>query len=76
MSNKKITIEYCTGWGYLPKALDMVEKLLRKYKNDITSLTLMPSSGGVFEVKNNDRLIFSKKQENRFPQLEDIEKKL
>lgn len=76
MTNKKISIEYCTGWGYLAKALDLAEKILSKYKNEITSLTLIPSSGGVFEVTSKDKLIFSKKQENRFPDFHEIDEKM
>ena len=36
------------------------------------SLSLVPSSGGVFEVTINGRLIFSKKQEGRFPEENEI----
>lgn len=74
--NKLISIEYCTGWGYLPKALDLAEKLLGKYKNDIVNLTLIPSSGGVFEVSLDKRLIFSKKELGRFPEFEEIDNNL
>lgn len=38
----------------------MAEKLLHDYKNRIAELTLMPSSGGRFEVTLDDQLIFSK----------------
>lgn len=76
MTNRKISIEYCTGWGYLPKALDMAEKILGKYKNEVTALTLIPSSGGVFEVTSNDQLIFSKKQEGRFPEFNELDSKI
>jgi selenoprotein W-related protein len=37
---------------------------------------LIPSSGGVFEVVVNGRLIFSKKQLNRFPEDDEIIAKL
>jgi selenoprotein W-related protein len=33
----------------------------------VEGLTLIPSSGGVFEVKVDDRLLFSKKETGRFP---------
>ena len=36
-------------------------------KLGITWFELIESSGGVFEVKLNDQLIFSKKQLGRFP---------
>ena len=35
-------------------------------------MTLVPSSGGVFEVTLGDRLIFSKKGEGRFPEDEEV----
>ncbi|GBF34849.1 hypothetical protein DCCM_3969 [Desulfocucumis palustris] len=40
---------------------------------DITDITLVPSSGGVFEVTVNDRLLFSKRQTGRFPNAGEIE---
>lgn len=76
MENKKISIEYCTGWGYVPKAMELAEYLLKKYKNEIESLTIIPSSGGVFEVTSDDKLIFSKKEMKRFPEIDEIDKNL
>lgn len=69
----KISIEYCTTWGYRPKAVSLTEKLLKEHKNKIKSITLLPSSGGVFEVKFNDELIFSKKELGRFPNEDEVE---
>lgn len=39
----------------------MADELLKRYTYNIASLTLTPSSGGRFEVKADDLLIFSKK---------------
>ncbi|HNR03916.1 MAG TPA: Rdx family protein [Bacillota bacterium] len=43
-------------------------------KNSISSLTLIPSSGGVLKVKLNNELIFSKKSAGRFPKEDEVEK--
>jgi selenoprotein W-related protein len=40
---------------------------LEKYGTNVDSLTLLPSGGGVFEVTNNNNLIYSKKELDRFP---------
>lgn len=72
--SKIITIEYCTSWGYLSKAVGLAQNLLNLHKNNIVSLNIIPSSGGVFEVKFNDELIFSKKNLNRFPEEGEVEK--
>ena len=46
--------------------------ILDKYGNNVTSLTLIPSSGGVYEVTKNGTLIFSKKELQRFPEQDEI----
>jgi len=40
---------------------------LLRLKQDISSLTLVPMGGGVFEVTVNDEKIYSKKQTGQFP---------
>jgi len=50
--------------------------ILKKYGNNITSVKLIPSSGGVFEVFKEQQLVFSKKNENRFPEEDEIIEKL
>lgn len=47
--------------------MDLAEELLKEYKNDISQLSFLPSSGGVFEIRADDFEIFSKKDLGRFP---------
>lgn len=68
----KISIEYCNAWNYLPRAASVATEILNKYGNNIKSLTLIPSGGGVFEVIKNDELVFSKKESGRFPELNEL----
>ncbi len=46
----------------------MAEEILKAKKNEVASLRLIPSSGGVFEVTAGGRTIFSKKQTGRRPE--------
>lgn len=68
-----VTIEYCTGWGYLGRAVALTRAILREHKENISEVTLYPSSGGVFEVTLNEELIFSKKKLDRYPEKDEIE---
>ncbi len=52
----------------------MTARLLDEFKPDIQSLTLVPGTGGVFEVSVNGKNIYSKKQTGKFPEPEDIVK--
>ena len=54
----------------------MATELLEKYGNSISRLELIPSGGGVYEVMKNGKLIFSKKNEERFPELDEIKQLL
>ncbi len=68
-----LLIEYCTGWGYIGRAVALTRSILNEQKNNISELTLIPSSGGVFEVTLNDQLLFSKKELDRFPEKDEVE---
>ena len=60
-----VSIEYCTQWNYEPNALSLRDELMDNFG---FSSELIESGGGVFEIKVNGHLIFSKKQLSRFPE--------
>ena len=45
----------------------MTDKLLNGFKTKIKNFTLVPSSGGCFEVKVDGDLIYSKLKTGQFP---------
>jgi selenoprotein W-related protein len=45
----------------------LATKLLTTYKQKITGLTLIPSSGGCFELTVNGKLLYSKLATGSFP---------
>lgn len=69
----KISIEYCTSWGYIGRAVALARSLLNEHRNNIEELTIIPSSGGVFEITFNGDLVFSKKELERFPEKNEAE---
>ncbi len=66
-----ISIEYCAQWNYLPRASSLEAELKSKFPKIETKL--ISSGGGVFEIKLNGNLIFSKKAKNRFPDDGEVE---
>jgi selenoprotein W-related protein len=42
-------------------------------KTQVSSLEIVPSTGGVFEVSKDGELIFSKRESGRFPEWEEIQ---
>ena len=69
-----IFIEYCGAWNFLPQA-SRVEAELRMHYPDST-IKLIEGGGGVFDVKCNGKLIYSKQniEGRRFPNEGEITK--
>lgn len=53
--------------------MSLTKSILDLYKNQIESISIIPSSGGVFEVLVGDDLIYSKKELKRFPEANEVE---
>ena len=74
MENKinKVEIEYCTQCHWLLRAAWMAQELLTTFNTDITSLALVPGTGGIFEVRLNGAVIYSRKETGRFPESKEL----
>src|ERR1700726_1252092 len=68
-----IEITYCRlcGWGL--RAGWMAQELLTTFAEELGSVTLTPDrTGGVFEVRIDDEVIWSRKERGRFPEIKEI----
>lgn len=63
----KLTIHYCEMGNYLRAAHRLLDAVRKEFPSARIESELVPLSGGVFEVHVNDRLIFSKRANNRLP---------
>jgi selenoprotein W-related protein len=54
----------------------LAEEILNDHNDKISSLSLVPSSGGVFEVTFGDDLIYSKKETGDFPSPKQVIEKI
>jgi selenoprotein W-related protein len=68
----RLEIEYCTQCRWLLRAAWLAQELLTTFESDIQSLTLVPGTGGVFDVRLNGNVIFSRKQASRFPESKEL----
>jgi len=59
----RFTIEYCLVWNYEPRAAGLAAELTLAWPE--ADVTLLKSSGGVFEVSVDGALVFSKRTEGR-----------
>ena len=54
----------------------MAAELKQAFPGRIEDVQLIPSGGGVFEIRKGNDLIFSKRQLGRFPDPGEVEKQL
>lgn len=67
-----VTIEYCTQCRWLLRAAWMAQELLTTFEDELKAVNLQPGTGGIFEVRLNDVVIFNRKDHGRFPESKEL----
>jgi selenoprotein W-related protein len=71
-----IEIHFCTQCRWLLRAGWMAQELLSTFDGDLASVTLRPGTGGVFDVTLDGTLLWSRKAEDRFPEIVELKQRL
>lgn len=74
--NPRIEIEYCTQCHWMLRAAWLAQELLSTFSGEIGEVALIPGSGGIFEVRSGQTLLWSRKQEGRFPEAKEVKQRL
>jgi len=68
----RVEIHYCTRCRWLLRAAWMAQELLTTFEDEIGELALVPGSGGIFEVRAEGELLWSRKERGRFPEIAEL----
>ena len=68
----RVEIEYCTQCRWLLRAAWMAQELLVTFELELGGVTLVPGTGGVFEVRLNGAGVWSRKDQGRFPDIKEL----
>lgn len=63
----KVAIKYCEVGNYSKAARDLDRAIRAEFAGSFVEVERIPSSGGVYEVSVNGKLIYSKKATHRLP---------
>ncbi len=75
MSAKPVVeIRYCTQCRWLLRAAWMAQELLTTFEAELGGVTLVPGTGGVFEVRVGRKTIWSRKEQGRFPDIVELKR--
>lgn len=72
MATPRIEINYCTQCRWLMRAAWMAQELLTTFVAEVGEVALVPGTGGVFDVRLNGDLIYSRKEAGRFPESKEL----
>lgn len=72
----RVEIKYCTQCRWLLRAGWMAQELLTTFGTELGEVALVPGTGGVFEVRVNGELIWSRRKEGRFPESKELKQRI
>jgi len=74
MPSPRLEIEYCTQCRWLLRAAWMAQELLTTFQDTLGEVALIPGTGGIFEIRLDGNLIWSRAGEGRFPEIKELKR--
>jgi selenoprotein W-related protein len=71
-SDHRVEIHYCRQCRWMLRAAWMAQELLTTFEEELTEVALRPGTGGIFEVRANGELIWSRAEAGRFPDIKEL----
>jgi len=69
MRTPRLEIEYCTQCRWLLRAGWTAQELLTTFTAELGEVALIPGTGGVFDVRLDGETLWSRKEQEGFPDL-------
>ncbi len=68
----RVQIRYCTQCRWLLRAAWMAQEVLTTFEGELREVALAPGTGGIFEVRIEEELIWSRHEQGRFPDIKEL----
>lgn len=72
----RVQITYCPRCRWLLRAAWMAQELLITFERDLAEVALRPGGTGVYEVRLDDEVVWSRAVEGRFPELKELKQRI
>lgn len=72
----RLEIEYCARCHFLLRAAWLAQELLTTFAEELKEVTLQPGTGGIFEIRLDGKLIWSRQHEGRFPEAKELKQRV
>lgn len=72
----RVAITYCPRCRWLLRAAWMAQELLITFEHDLAEVALRPGGKGIYEIRLDDAVIWSRAAEGRFPELKELKQRI
>ncbi len=72
----RVEIVYCRQCRWLMRAAWMAQELLTTFEENLGEVALIPGTGGIFEVRVGDHVVWSRKAEGGFPEIKVLKQRV
>lgn len=67
-----LSITFCTQCRWLLRAAWMAQELLTTFEDELSEVALRPGTGGIYDIHLNGELLWSRKEQQRFPDIKEL----
>jgi selenoprotein W-related protein len=67
VAGPQITITYCTQCNWLLRAAWAASELLQTFSTELGGVTLVPGTGGIYEIAVDGVMLWERKRDGGFP---------
>lgn len=67
-----VTITYCSQCNWLMRSAWMAQELLSTFPLELARVALVPGTGGIFEIRIDDLLVWERKRDGGFPDVRQL----
>ena len=72
VATPRLELVYCRQCRWLLRAAWIAQELLTTFEAEIGEVALVPGEGGVFEVRLDGELLYSRATQGRFPEAKEL----
>ncbi|MGB2692649.1 MAG: SelT/SelW/SelH family protein [Thermodesulfobacteriota bacterium] len=75
-NNHRVEIIYCTKCKWLMRSAWIAQEILTTFDQELSEVALLPCTDGIFEIRVNKEIVWSLRNEGRFPDIKELKKLL